>query len=112
MDLYINLSSGTGSRLLSYDYQNTSGTDVLKVLVSTDGGNTFNQVGSTQGISASWATKYADLGTGSPTAIVRFMATGDNGSNDIYIDNVNISVIPCMFPDSVTPEQLRLRQLR
>lgn len=103
MDLYINLSSGTGSRLLSYDYQNTSGTDVLKVLVSTDGGNTFNQVGSTQGISASWATKYADLGTSSPTAIVRFMATGDNGSNDIYIDNVNISVIPCMFPDSVTP---------
>jgi hypothetical protein len=90
MDLYINLSSGTGSRLLSYDYQNTSGTDVLKVLVSTDGGNTFNQVGSTQGISASWTTKYADLGTGSPTAIVRFMATGDNGSNDIYIDNVNI----------------------
>ncbi|OPG91660.1 hypothetical protein B2I21_34875, partial [Chryseobacterium mucoviscidosis] len=84
--------SGTGSRLLSYDYQNTSGTDVLKVLVSTDGGNTFNQVGSTQGISASWATKYSDLGTSSPTAIVRFMATGDNGSNDIYIDNVNISV--------------------
>lgn len=102
MDLYINLSTGTGTRQLSYDYQNTSGTDVLKIMVSTDGGITFNQVGTTQGISASWTTKYVDLNASSPTAIVRFMATGDNGSNDIYVDNVNITNVSCMLPDTVT----------
>ncbi len=102
MDLYVNLSTGTGTRLLSYDYQNASGTDVLKVMVSTDGGTTFNQVGATQGVSASWTTKYVDLNTSSPTAIVRFMATGDNGSDDIYVDNVNITNVSCMLPDTVT----------
>ncbi len=102
MDLYVNLSTGSGTRQLSYDYQNASGADVLKIMVSTDGGTTFNQVGTTQGISASWATKYVDLNTSSPTAIVRFMATGDNGSDDIYVDNVNITNVSCMLPDTVT----------
>lgn len=102
MDLYVNLSTGTGTRLLTYDYQNASGTDVLKIMISTDGGNTFTQVGSTQGVSSSWATKYVDLGTSNATTIVRFVATGDNGSDDIYVDNVNISNVSCMLPDTVT----------
>ncbi|KXH81486.1 fibronectin type III domain-containing protein [Chryseobacterium kwangjuense] len=102
MDLYIDLSAGTGNRILSFDYINPSGTDVLKIQVSTDGGTTFNTVGSTYAVSASWSTKYVDLGTSSSTAIVRFLATGDNGSDDIYIDNVSINAITCVMPDTVT----------
>jgi len=103
MDLYVNLSAGTGTKMLSYNYQNTSGSDVLKVMVSSDGGATFSQVGTTQGIASSWVTRYVDLGTSSSTAIIRFMATGDNGNDDIYLDNVNVSNVTCMVPDTVTP---------
>jgi len=93
MDLYVNLSTGTGNRFLSFDYINPSGSDVLKVQLSTDGGNTFTDVGSSFGVSASWVTNFLNLGSSSPTAIVRFLAKGDNGSDDIYIDNVKISAI-------------------
>lgn len=102
MDLYVNLSTGTGNRILSFDYINPSGTDVLKIMVSTDGGTTFNQVGSTFGVSAAWSSKFVDLGTTNATTIVRFFATGDNGSDDIYVDNVNISAVTCLPPDTVT----------
>jgi hypothetical protein len=102
MDLYVNLSTGTGSRILSFDYINPSGADILKIMVSTDGGTTFNQVGSNYGVSAAWSSKFIDLGTSSATAIVRFFATGDNGNDDIYIDNVNISAVTCFTPDTAT----------
>lgn len=92
MDLYVNLSSGgAGARFLSFDYINPTGSDVLKIQLSTDGGTTFNTVGPTYGVSSSWSSKSLDLGSNSATAIVRFIATGDNGSDDIYIDNVNIT---------------------
>lgn len=93
MDLYVNLSSGSGTRYLSFDYINPSGTDVLKIQLSTDGGNTFADVGSALGVAASWTSNFIDLGSSSPTAIVRFLAKGDNGSDDIYVDNVKISAI-------------------
>ncbi len=102
MDLYVNLSTGAGSRILNFDYINPTGTDNLKIQISTDGGVTFNNVGSTYGVSASWSTKYVDLGTTSATAVVRFLATGDNGSDDIYVDNVNINALTCLMPDTVT----------
>ncbi|MBV8325514.1 T9SS type A sorting domain-containing protein [Chryseobacterium sp.] len=93
MDLYVNLSSGSGNRTLSFDYINPSGTDVLKIQLSTDGGNTFTDLGSPFGVSASWTTNFVDLGSSSPNAIVRFLAKGDNGSDDIYVDNVKIAAI-------------------
>ncbi|MBB6369341.1 fibronectin type III domain-containing protein [Chryseobacterium shigense] len=102
MDLYIDLSAGTGSKILSFDYINPTGTDVLKIQISTDGGTTFNTVGSTYGVSSSWSNKLVNLGANSATAVVRFIATGDNGSDDIYIDNVNISNVTCLMPDTVT----------
>lgn len=93
MDLYINLSSGTGTRYLSFDYINPTGTDVLKIQLSTDGGNTFTDIGTPFGVSASWVTNFVDLGSSSPNAVVRFLAKGDNGSDDIYVDNVKVSAI-------------------
>lgn len=103
MDAYVNLSSGgAGTRMLSFDYLNPSGTDNLKIQISTDGGNTFTTLGSPYVISSAWSTKYVDLGSTSASAIVRFLATGDNGSDDIYVDNVNISVVTCLMPTTVS----------
>ncbi|MEJ5105464.1 T9SS type A sorting domain-containing protein [Chryseobacterium sp. MYb328] len=96
MDLYINLSSGSGDRILSFDYANPSGTDVLKIQISTDNGVTFTDVGMTFGSTSStspWVTNYVNLASSSPNAIIRFLAKGDNGSDDIYVDNINISSV-------------------
>ncbi|MFL9833281.1 fibronectin type III domain-containing protein [Chryseobacterium terrae] len=92
MDLYVDLSGSTGDRLLTFNYINPSGTDVLKIQLSTDGGNTFTNIGSSLGVQTTWSTKDFVLPSSSSTAILRFLATGDNGSDDIYIDNVNITI--------------------
>ncbi len=92
MDLYVNLSGSSGDRLLTFNYINPSGTDVLKIQLSTDGGNTFTNIGSSLGVQAAWSTKDFVLPSSSSTAILRFLATGDNGSDDIYVDNVNIAI--------------------
>lgn len=102
MDLYINLSSGSGDRILSFDYVNPTGTDVLKIQLSTDGGATFTDVGSPFGTTTStWVTNYVNLASSSPNAIIRFLAKGDNGSDDIYVDNVKISAVS-VAPDCTT----------
>ena len=93
MDLYIDLSSGAGNRFLSFDYLNPTGSDILKVKLSTDGGVTFSDIGSSLGVSASWARKSFDLASTSSTAIIRLVAKGDNGSDDIYVDNLKVEAI-------------------
>lgn len=93
MDLYVNLSTGgAGNRVISFDYINTSGTDKLDVLLSTDGGVTFNSLGGSLGVAAAWANKTFTTSSTSSTAILRFLGTGDNGSTDIQIDNLAITV--------------------
>ena len=44
LDLYANLSSGTGTPTLTFDYINLSGTDSVKVQLSTNGGTTFTSI--------------------------------------------------------------------
>ncbi|WP_230034267.1 fibronectin type III domain-containing protein [Chryseobacterium sp. Bi04] len=102
MDLYIDLSSGTGERVLSFDYVNASGTDNLKIQLSTDGGATFTTVGTAFGTSATWSSKNVVLGSNSSTAVIRFLATGDFGSDDIFIDNVKVGAMNCLMPATVT----------
>lgn len=93
MDLYLDLSTGgSGDRVISFDYQNASGSDILEVLLSTDGGSTFNSLGTSLGVQASWATKTFITSSTSSTAVVRLLATGDNGSTDIYLDNLQVMV--------------------
>jgi len=92
MDLYVNLSGSSGDRLLTFNYINPTGSDVLQIQLSTDGGSTFANIGSPLGVQAAWAIKDFVLPSTSSTAILRFLATGDNGSDDIYVDNVNIAI--------------------
>lgn len=93
MDLYVDLSTGgAGNRVISFDYINTSGTDKLDVLLSTDGGVTFNSLGASLGVAAAWANKTFTTSSTASTAIIRFLGTGDNGSTDIQIDNLTVTV--------------------
>lgn len=92
LDLFINLSTDPGDKLLKFDYINTSGTDVLKVFLSTDGGATFTQVGSNLGVQATWANKQFVISSASATAVIRLEATSDFGGSDIGVDNLQVVV--------------------
>jgi hypothetical protein len=100
LDLHLNLSE-PGSKQLSFWYITPStGVDQLEALLSEDGGLTFNTLATTPALAApatavtTWTNVIASITSVSPNAIVRFRATGDNGSFDIGLDNVSIS-LPC-----------------
>jgi hypothetical protein len=93
MDLYVNLSSGgAGVRVLSFDYRNASGSDKLEVFYSTDGGATFTSAGSVT-TNTAWTRPSFIINSNAATAIVRLAATSDYGSDDIFVDNLNLSVL-------------------
>ncbi len=96
LDLYVNLSNA-GTKQLSFDFINPSGTDVLAVFISTDGGATFNPLVTSPaslGVAATWTGVTASIASTSATAVIRFRATSDFGDNDIGLDNVSIT-LPC-----------------
>ncbi|UOE36298.1 T9SS type A sorting domain-containing protein [Hymenobacter monticola] len=94
-DLYANISGGTGTPAVTFDYINTSGTDKIEVLLSTDGGSTFGAPLFTQVTNTAWTTYTVSLPTATATSVIRFRATGDNGSTDIGLDNVNVNYVAC-----------------
>lgn len=94
LDLFINLSTQPGTKVIFYDYINISGTDKLEIQGSSDGGATFSTL-ATQTISTAWATYAVDLASNSATYVIRFKATADYGSTDIGVDNISI-VPPCL----------------
>ncbi|WP_299182099.1 T9SS type A sorting domain-containing protein, partial [uncultured Chryseobacterium sp.] len=92
MDLYVDLSTGgAGVRILSFDYRNSSGSDKLDILLSTDGGGTFSNVGTVTTNSA-WTRPSFVLNSNAANAVVRLAATSDYGSTDIFVDNLSIEV--------------------
>lgn len=93
MDLFINMSTVTGAKQLKFDYINTSGSDSLVVLLSTNGGASFTRLDSLR-TRATWSAKVIDINTNSATAVIRFRATSDFGTTDIGVDNLQI-ITPC-----------------
>jgi hypothetical protein len=93
-DLFINLS-GTGAKVLQFDYLNTSGTDSLFVQVSTDGGVTFGASQLRLGIAAAFTTQSVSLpAANSATSVIRFRTKTDFfGSTDIGVDNVRVAAL-------------------
>ncbi|MBF9142860.1 fibronectin type III domain-containing protein [Hymenobacter properus] len=95
LDLYVNLSAA-GAKTLTFDYINLSGTDVLDVLVSTDGGATFGPAPVlTVGVSPTITRQTATIASTSATTVIRFRATSDYGpaTSDIGIDNVQLALV-------------------
>ena len=87
-DLYINTNTSAATKRLVFDYINTSGTDSLDVLISTDGGINFTKY-LTLKIAATWTNQTIDFTTSSATTVIRFKATG-GGTTDIGVDEVNV----------------------
>ncbi|WP_216690519.1 beta strand repeat-containing protein [Hymenobacter siberiensis] len=97
LDLAVNMAGTVGTPTLNFDYINTSGTDSLKVFVSTNGGTTFNPVLLGLTTAAAWTRQTVNLpATGlTATTIIRLRATSDFGITDIGVDNVRVSYISC-----------------
>lgn len=93
LDLYVNLSPA-GTKSLCFDYINTSGTDVLTVLLSTNGGSTFPTTLITLPSNSGWTSQTVNITSTSATCVVRFRGTSDYGSTDIGIDNIFLGLPP------------------
>lgn len=101
LDLNLNCSAGGSGKQLTFDYINTSGTDSLTVLVSTNGGTSFTRLDSV-GLRTVWSGKMVIFSSNSATTVLRFLATADFGSTDIGLDNINIILAPsCNIPTGV-----------
>ena len=98
LDLYVNMSGTSGTPTLNFDYINTSGSDSLKVLVSTNGGVSFSATPlASFNQAAAWTRQTVNLpATGlTATTIIRLRATGDFGITDIGVDNVRVAYVAC-----------------
>ncbi|HRP88990.1 MAG TPA: GEVED domain-containing protein [Edaphocola sp.] len=99
LSFYVDMSAAVGTTRISFDHINTSGSDVLKVFISTDGGATEAQLGSDIGTSSAWTNKTFDIVSNSATTIIRLEATSDYGATDIGIDNFMLAPPPaCIAP--------------
>ncbi|WP_460503274.1 Ig-like domain-containing protein, partial [Hymenobacter agri] len=95
LDFYVDLSAA-GTKRLTFDYVNVSTAgSKLDVLLSTDGGATFTTTPLLSvATSATFSTKTVDLTATSATSVIRFRGTGDFGSYDIGLDNVQVRAVP------------------
>jgi hypothetical protein len=89
LDFYVNCNTGVPTKRLRFDYINTSGSDTMEVLLSTDGGLTFTHLAGYI-VNASWDKKVINFTSNSATSVIRFRATGDFGATDIGIDNLSM----------------------
>ena len=93
LDLHIDMSAGSGTDNMVFDVINTSGTDLLKVFESSDGGATFTQLGANIGVVSSWTGQSRTITSTAANTVIRFEATSDWGTTDIGLDNLRI--LPC-----------------
>ena len=105
LDLFVN-AAGTGTATLTFDYINTSGTDQLEVLLSTDGGVTFGAPLFTRVLSSDWSFQVVPLPGATATSVVRLRATSDNGVTDLGVDNLRVGLVTCSQVTGITVPQL------
>ncbi|OFY87617.1 MAG: hypothetical protein A3F72_13555 [Bacteroidetes bacterium RIFCSPLOWO2_12_FULL_35_15] len=92
LDLYVNCSPA-GTKVLCFDYiLNSLSSASMSVLLSTDGGATFPITLGSITTADSWTNFSYNITSTSATCVVRFLADGDNGSYDIGMDNLSLSV--------------------
>jgi hypothetical protein len=90
LSFLVDCSASSGANEVAFWNINTSGSDLLKVFVSTDGGANFTQLGTNLGVTAAWTLRAFGFTSTSATTIVKFEATADFGSTDIGLDEVKI----------------------
>ena len=96
LDLHLDLSSATDKQI-SFDFIKTDGSDGLMVLLSKDGGMSFQQLDTPLSIATTWRRfKYNIPGNGSPTSVLRFKPTllSNTGNNSAMgLDSLTIKDI-------------------
>lgn len=101
LDLYIDLSSYTGIKYLTFWYINKYSyinKDSLKVFFSSNGGVSFGDALFNQQSTNDWTKIIVDLGnSNTPTGVIRFWTVGDWGGSDIGIDEVKVTGIVTDF---------------
>jgi hypothetical protein len=91
MDLHVNLSGIMGVKDLSFYHINVNGTDSLRVLLSTDNGTSFSQIGATlRSPIAAWSRRSFPINSNATSAIIRLEATSDFGLSDMGVDSLTI----------------------
>lgn len=102
LDLYVDCSTGSVNKSLTFDYINLSGQDVLTIQISTDGGANFSNLGANLATTGGWQSQTRNFVSTSATTVIRFLATSDYQLTDIGIDNVNLqTVVVCNQPTNV-----------
>jgi hypothetical protein len=105
LDFHVDMSAGSGAEFLRFEYINSFGGGTLAVLVSTDGGATFSQVGATlttTSPSNTWTTQQFTIGSTSPTTVIRLLGSPGPGNN-IGVDNFRIiPAATCTAPTAPT----------
>ncbi|MFZ4058578.1 MAG: GEVED domain-containing protein, partial [Ferruginibacter sp.] len=108
LDIHLNFSTA-GDKNLSF-YMRNPGTvianDIMRLYLSTNGGTTFTQIGTSYAAPiASWTQYTAALGSSTASNVVlRFQGVSDYGSSaeDLSIDEVSVTVSSCGSPTSPT----------
>ncbi len=101
LDFHIDMSAGSGGETIEFEYINYYGSGTLAVLISTDGGSTFTQTGSTLVNNTALETKSFTIGSTSANTVIRLKGTAglNVGGNDIGVDNFRIVPVPaCTAP--------------
>ncbi|XZF13003.1 GEVED domain-containing protein [Chitinophagaceae bacterium MMS25-I14] len=93
LDLYLNCSTLTGGKELSFYQINTSGSDSLSIFLSRDGGANFTFLNGWTTASA-WTLRTVPIVSDSPRTVIRFEAKSDFGVTDIGVDKLSV-VGPC-----------------
>ncbi|UOQ96788.1 T9SS type A sorting domain-containing protein [Hymenobacter sp. 5317J-9] len=102
LDLYVNLSAA-GAKRLSFDINNSAGSDSLVVQISNDGGTTFSRLVGFGVTGPGFVTQVLPINSTSATAVIRFRGRGDYLSNDIGLDNIILeSATGCLTPAGLT----------
>ena len=88
----LDFSAQTGNKLLTFYTINLSGTDNIKVSVSTDGGATYGSVLATTATYTIWTQIRVDLGNSTSNQVkIKFTGTSDFGTTDIGLDQVVVT---------------------
>lgn len=90
LNVYVDCSTPATTKRITFDYINTSGSDSIAILLSTNAGTSFARIGGFK-TTNDWENKSVPFNSNSATTIIRIIAFGDLGSSDIGIDNMRVS---------------------
>ncbi len=109
LDFHVNMSAGTGTEQLRFEYVNSFGGGSLQVLVSQNGGSTFTALGTLGATTAApfnagtnnWVTVQYTLGATSAQTVIRLKGNAVGSGNPLAVDNLRIIPPPtCLAPTS------------